>query len=47
MKLELYFIPAIIIVSTLIALVSLQHEGGHAGPVVDHLAYGVVAAAGN
>ena len=47
MKLELYFIPAIIIVSVLIALVGLQHEGGHAGPVVDHLSYGVVATAGN
>ena len=47
MKLELYLIPAIIIVSTLIALVGLQHESGHASSVVDYLAYGLVSAAGD
>jgi len=47
MKLELYFIPAIIIVSALIALAGLQHEGGHAQPVVEQHSYGLVLAAGD
>ena len=47
MKLELYFGPAIVLVSVLIALANFLYEGGHTGPVVDHLSYGVVATAGN
>ena len=47
LKLTLYFISAIIICSVLIVLVGLQHEGRHAGPVVDHLSYGVVGTPDN
>ena len=47
LKLTLYFVPAIVLLSVLISLASYQYDGGHTGPIVDHLSYGVIATAGD